>query len=75
MSKLKDYPECIKERYGCKVGWRWYATEDEAKTAGKAARFNAQVLAHQGYDFGYQCPGSVHPATLDGKEVFRVCVP
>lgn len=49
----------IKEESGCKVGWKWYSTESEAKAAAKKASAEADKLAAQGYDFGYQVPGSM----------------
>ena len=53
------YPPCVTERSGCKVGWRYYATEAEARTAAKVARAEGAYLAGFGYDYGYRSPGSV----------------
>lgn len=71
-SRLRDYSKPVKTRSGCKVSWAYYATEAEAKECGIAARFNAQILEAQGYDFGYQSPGSISK-TSDG--LYEVCLP
>lgn len=57
--KHKPYPIAKHEESGCKVGWLTYDKEEDAKTASKAARYNAEILAAQGYDFGYQAPGEI----------------
>jgi len=49
----------IGHRTGCKVAWQYFATEEEAQLAAAAARDDAVRLAAQGYDFGYQVPGTV----------------
>jgi len=65
MAKAKqklDYrqmPAAVAIRSGCKVGWKYYRTEAEAKAAAVIARHNAKIDASQGYDFGYCSPGSV----------------
>lgn len=44
---------------GCKVGWAYYDNEEEAAVRA-AAEAEARVRkAEQGYDFGYQWPGSI----------------
>lgn len=63
----------IAQRSGCKVGWETYDNEDEANAAAKRASEERERKAAQGYDFGYQWPGSIsfHPAhsAHDGKDV------
>lgn len=71
MAAYKDYPPCIDQRSGAKVGWRTYATKRLAEKAAKAARHNAEIQASLGYDFGYQMPGSIDK-TAKGYEV---CIP
>ena len=68
----KDYPPTDDIRSGCKVGWRTYATREEAEACAKAAHENAIVLACRGYDFGYQMPGSIRQLADDR---FEVCIP
>lgn len=48
----------IAERGGCKVAWKTYATESEAKAAADWAKVEAARKAAQGYDFGYCSPGT-----------------
>ena len=67
-----DYPPADEEESGCKVGWRIYADREKAGMAASAAKHNAAIKAQDGYDFGYQAPGSIQP-TKDGR--YRVCVP
>lgn len=62
MSKKSRYlptPEYKEIRSGCKVCWRYFETEDEAKAASKIAKHNADLQWDAGYDFGYQCPGAI----------------
>jgi len=52
----------INRRSGCKVGWVTFDNEEEAREfAAKQAEPRARALA-QGYDFGYQWPGTVEQA-------------
>jgi len=69
---FQDYPPTEDYRSGCKVGWRTYATEEEARECAKAARYNGLIKAGLGYDFGYQSPG--HVTRLDNGR-FEVCIP
>lgn len=67
----------VGHRSGCKVGWDYYADEQEAIEAAKAAAIRRDELFKHGYDFGYQWPGSppvfqVHP---EHGEVWVVVVP
>lgn len=68
MIKLKP----LSTRSGCKVGWEYYATLDEAKLAAALAVEKASAMEAKGYDWGYQCPGAIRPM-LDGT--YEVCVP
>lgn len=68
----ESYPPTEDTRTGCKVGWRTYATREEAEACSKAARHNAAIQAGFGYDFGYCAPGSI--TKLDNGH-FEVCIP
>ena len=69
----KPYPEnTVRERSGCKVGWRTYATREEAEVCSEAAKHNAKLDAALGYDFGYQAPGSI---STNSDGTFTVCIP
>jgi hypothetical protein len=61
-------------RVGIKVQWHYYKDKVVAEAAGKIARHNAEIDAAQGYDFGYQSPGSVR--LIDEgqyKGLYEVC--
>jgi hypothetical protein len=49
----------IKTDSGCKVGWETYDNEAEAKARGEAVAAERARMLQQGYDFGYQWPGTV----------------
>jgi hypothetical protein len=68
---LEPCPQAVKSASGCKVSWRWYATMEEAQIAAQWAYHQAVWYDSMGYDFGYQCPGSV---AKDG-ELFKVTFP
>ena len=71
-SRFRDYPEADGFRSGIKVGWRIYKSRKVAEACAEVAKFNAVIAEELGYDFGYQCPGSI--TTLeDGR--FEVCIP
>lgn len=61
-------PACLRERVGCKVGWRVYANENDARIAAKIATLWAEEKERHGYDFGYQAPGMI-TKVADGWEV------
>jgi len=44
---------------GCKVGWAYYDNEAEANERAEAEKVNRDRMFAQGYDFGWQWPGSV----------------
>ena len=44
---------------GCKVGWEIYDNREEAEARVPAVVADAQRKLEQGYDFGYQMPGSI----------------
>lgn len=67
-----QYPTPLRTRTGCKVGWRYYATREEAEQCSKAAAHNAVRQRELGYDFGYCAPGYI-TEMKDGT--FEVCVP
>ncbi len=52
---------------GCKVGWEYYRTRKDAEAQVESAREFAALKERQGYDFGYQVPGSID-AVPDHKE-------
>ena len=65
---LKENPEPLYSQSGCKVGWNYYATQEEAEVASKQATRAGENAAAQGYDFGYCSPGSIEEVT-----VYKVC--
>lgn len=71
-SNLLKYPEPAEDKSGCKVCWRYYKTEAEAKECSKVAIHNAKIDSYHGYDYGYCSPGSIKE-TDDG--LFEVCCP
>ena len=75
-------PAHLRVRSGNKVSWYYFETEDEAKAAAKVAKHNAKIAEDEGYDFGYQCPGTIRKmppvalgelAGLENK--YEVCFP
>ena len=46
------------QQSGCKVGWAFYSTEDEAKVRADRESVARERKFEQGYDFGYLWPGS-----------------
>ena len=91
MSKTKKaalpsfvYPPEQAMQSGCKVSWRYYTKREDALLAADVAKLEAEWLAGQGYDFGYQSPGDrielIAAGRKDGfwKEyagMYEVCVP
>jgi hypothetical protein len=59
LNPLKSYPTPDQIDVGCKVSWHGYKDKDKAEEASKAARHNGEILAAQGFDFGYQSPGEI----------------
>lgn len=53
----------IDERAGCKVAWATYDNEAEAMERSKVEAERRERKAAEGYDFGYQWPGSVEHKT------------
>ena len=72
MTKRMQYPPCQASRCGIKVGWRSYADKTDADKCAEAARHNAEIDRADGFDFGYNAPGSISQ-TDDG--LFEVCIP
>ncbi len=68
LALLPELPNAIDYRSGCKVCWKTYATEDEAKVASLYAIAEAQHNLAMGYDFGFCSPGSIDKV-VDGYEV------
>lgn len=70
--KRFDYPQAFAEEAGCKVSWKRYHTEADAVRAAVVAKKEARHLAAQGYDFGFQVPGSISRSTVDGAYIVVV---
>ena len=68
---VETYPPALHEESGCKVGWKHYATQAEARVAATIAIREAARLEALGYDWGYQSPGRI--TQHDGNWI--VCVP
>jgi hypothetical protein len=51
-----------------KVAWLLYSSEEGANACSPVAYAEGVKWAREGYDFGYQCPGSVRKVA-DGWEV------
>lgn len=66
------YPKPVSQRSGCKVSWHTYDDRAKAEECAIAAKHNAEIAEAQGYDFGYQCPGSID-TKADGT--FEVTLP
>ena len=49
---------------GCKVGWNYWSTAEEAAADSVKQRDEAARKAARGYDFGYLSPGSVEEVVL-----------
>ena len=78
MADYWPYPSTDSLRVGCKVGWRYYDREIDAKYCAKAAVHNAKIKSELGYDFGYCSPGSIRKIDADGSEyagMYEVCIP
>ena len=62
-------------RSGCKVCWYYYASEHDAIRASEQAKVDAVARYANGFDAGYQCPGSI--GYMDRGEyagLWEVCV-
>ena len=72
-----DYPAPQDRRIGIKVRWFYYAEEEDAKKAAEVARREAPVREAQGYDFGYQSPGSITKVMGASQYagLWEVCLP
>lgn len=44
---------------GCKVGWHYWSTLEEARADSEKQRAEARRQAARGYDFGYCMPGEI----------------
>jgi hypothetical protein len=69
-SSEAPYPseDLIGRRGGMKVAWLLYSSEEGANACSPVAYAEGVKWAREGYDFGYQCPGSVRKVA-DGWEV------
>jgi len=71
-----DLPKPDARRSGIKVAWAYYKSEATAQEAVAWAIVEAERRSAQGYDFGYQGPGSMnlmHQGDYAG--MFEVCIP
>ncbi len=82
MTKLKYIAEPKNDgfRCGCKVSWSYFKTKEAADKAVLIAKNNAEVAWNEGYDFGYQSPGSLRLVPEDGfpeqyRGLYEVCFP
>lgn len=76
--KERAYPKPDSESHGCKVSWYYYADEKKARKASEIAKYNARIKLGQGYDFGYQVPGTctkIHIKTSPHFNLWEVCLP
>lgn len=49
----------VEMKGGCKVGWETYDNEAEAQAAAERESIARERKFAQGYDFGFQWPGSI----------------
>lgn len=74
--KLKDYPPHDGYEGGCKIARYYYRDRKDADEAVKAARYNGQIMAGWGYDFGYMAPGALtRIATGERAGMYEVIIP
>lgn len=66
-----EYPQEIVYKDGNKVAFLYYATKQDALQASKIAIQKASYKASQGYDFGFNIPGTISKV---GK-YFEVIIP
>lgn len=66
------YPKPLKQESGCKVGWMFYATREEAEECSRIAQEEAAHKSNIGYDFGWSWPGSIEKMQ---SGTWRVTVP
>lgn len=74
------YPKPDGFRSGMKVSWNYYRNRADAEICAAAAQHNARIQLSQGFDFGYQSPGSITVITErngmpDKLGMFEVCLP
>ena len=62
----------IRTRSGCKVGWEWYATREDAEARVADAEALAAAKAEEGHDFGWCIPGEIEKM---GDGTWRVTIP
>lgn len=72
-----DYPPTNTVRGGCKVAWLYYDNEADAKKCAAIAERTAARQRDQGYDYGFQVPGTI--TGPDDQQWFpgmwEVCIP
>lgn len=55
------YPKAQMVESGCKVGWRFYKEEADARECSRIAAELGDELEREGYDFGFQVVGNIEP--------------
>jgi hypothetical protein len=74
--EYKAYPAHDGYRGGARVCWYYYRDHEAAKVAAKAAKFNGQIQAGLGYDFGFCAPGAIQKMVVgEHAGMWEVCIP
>lgn len=75
--QIEQYPTYQGLRVGCKVSWHYYKSHADALEAARVAVHNAEILAGEGFDFGYQAPGHIEQPAEDGEfaGLYSVVIP
>ena len=60
-------PKPLRTKSGCKVGWMFFATREEAEAWLPAVEKTASAKAARGYDFGYSRPGVITEIEHSGE--------
>ena len=68
----KKLPTPVKEVSGCKVGWLFFKTREDAEAYVEGVQAEAAKQWAAGYDFGYCLPGEIRE-TDDG--LFQLTIP
>jgi hypothetical protein len=66
-------PQPLDTEGGCKVGWNYYQTREDADACSRWAKTEAKIKTELGYDFGWCCPG--HVRWSEARQLWRVCIP
>ena len=72
----EQYPTPDDMRSGIKVKWYYYKDETAARWCAKIGRARSYDYEAEGYDFGYQSPGSCHLVKKGPYTgLWEVCLP